>query len=1564
MCLGIALILIGTVTLSLLSKDQSLTELFHNNAGVLAIVLGILVSLSWITIHFKYFWVPSHSLEVAFKQLAKQEVKKLTQKSSYKPKLESQLAKLDTRHKTTHTHDFWTNLQIKLEDNIYWISSLLIGGTYIAIELFLLERIVYAIKSYKNQSLITALFFFIVIPIFVLVGIPIGLSKGKLKNKTLVLPLAIMVPMLGAVPLANKLGDWGDTAYLAWYLIAGPPAACFFWLAMAFLGLRRRRLFYGITTITCLFLFVPFVLLGLRQSVLFSERKQFFLNITITLLIFFAIAAMIFALLKIFSPLYFNLKKKFVTTLKKFEEKRRSLRNQERRNSESNPDEKHTKGFEDDIDASLDHDLEHLRSIYPGINDHKKDETRIEDAHHNQVSFRGGPNKSRIEPKESKPVPIFQRTSNKRMTIKETFQLQKKNKMLWANLIYVNLKRFGYWINAASFIVSYTFVTYALFNIAESASANERGTLIGIAAIMPCIFVVNNILIRMKSTKFTQIERDDLSSRKEAEAKLYEPELKSDKALLKRASILEMIILSSGILLIPAMQIPLLFVLDSRQSRIINLVIMIGSAMISLFIIGLVEIKKRSGPFHKFFIPAFVGICWIFVVFPFIVLIPLLAIIFNRDDSKFEYLIKGSLTGSAFLLMIGVTVLAIVVNVLFQKLEEEKLIKFIVRYLQKILIQNAVKAGNDVVRRLVEQYRRTFTKSGPEQFKNELIHDKFPVVPLYPPQFFPKDNFGAKLVSYETYNRFLKAFANRNMARPEKKKLGFFEKLLKCCSEEEEDEDFEFDFNLGEDNGDQNFRADDYLPDDLENFPWKWGDEEEDGIAPPHMLSPSNLEVEITLHNPNEDEQAYALIVDLKAQDHMTSILENINLKLISKEESRNINKSNEGLRVQKNNTELEIWYQHLYDYLSGKIKDSSKSNGLIYKNFDQFLRITEITLDPEQKVLLYSQYARIKTEKDNCLSYMGFIQCLVQVSALTLPNFQGNKLLKKFTKVIFPPMMRIPEFGRTYTMNAAGVSKVTSPYPPQLDLFLNANKPLLPLSSELKIDSTTLRDIQSKDSTRTMLGQVGEYTPKAASIVSESADEGSTNLQNLPIGVINQRRNLLRGSSMLSHSSRPVSAMQDAEDEICLAPADSSLQSGKIMQNLTERTPNAPLRPSKVAVRPSQFGVGGSNKLVKQKKKNVAKGLCRSIILLIASCFHIIGTWIDYLIDKCVIFLTYISNIVYNSTKGIGKALGFSLEEEHHDVDEEENNAKRAKDPPEWSVLVNKMTTEMAKAEELYFWKYHTKGLILMFNFANVLAFIAKFRDFYSYAVIAFSPEIPWFSTNSFSTILQFFSWDVSYFDSFYTLFWGSIALVGVTIVLAIPAIKYLRQGRLGENKHGNKAEFPDPQFFLTVILSSLAGSLFCQIMNSLLEAYVCNFSKVPWTLRSDSTILCLSDDHIKYMGIATLAILLYYPISTFMYPNFQFQDKGLDLKYDPSFLVLNIQAKLLITGFISFFKPETEDDISGVIIRQIGVAVILLFLAFITIYLRPCLIKRVNVWDIAFYFLASWVKDSSFSV
>ena len=44
-------------------------------------------------------------------------------------------------------------------------------------------------------------------------------------------------------------------------------------------------------------------------------------------------------------------------------------------------------------------------------------------------------------------------------------------------------------------------------------------------------------------------------------------------------------------------------------------------------------------------------------------------------------------------------------------------------------------------------------------------------------------------------------------------------------------------------------------------------------------------------NNQNEEEPGAGCTVDLKAQDHMTLVLEGINLKPIYKEEARNINK-------------------------------------------------------------------------------------------------------------------------------------------------------------------------------------------------------------------------------------------------------------------------------------------------------------------------------------------------------------------------------------------------------------------------------------------------------------------------------------------------------------------------------------------------------------------------------------------------------------------------------------------------------------------------------------------------
>lgn len=60
----------------------------------------------------------------------------------------------------------------------------------------------------------------------------------------------------------------------------------------------------------------------------------------------------------------------------------------------------------------------------------------------------------------------------------ERRKMEKKFKTRITDLIYNNLRNFGYWINASSFCISYTFIIYVYFNLTSAASANEKGIVI------------------------------------------------------------------------------------------------------------------------------------------------------------------------------------------------------------------------------------------------------------------------------------------------------------------------------------------------------------------------------------------------------------------------------------------------------------------------------------------------------------------------------------------------------------------------------------------------------------------------------------------------------------------------------------------------------------------------------------------------------------------------------------------------------------------------------------------------------------------------------------------------------------------------------------------------------------------------------------------------------------------------------------------------------------------------------------------------------------------------------
>jgi hypothetical protein len=121
-------------------------------------------------------------------------------------------------------------------------------------------------------------------------------------------------------------------------------------------------------------------------------------------------------------------------------------------------------GFEDCMNIALSKEGNNKYDMENGIKTGRSDEE--------SVRYRGEGKDAKRPSEASNPGDMTSKSRTNRFDKKAG----KTKRALWVNLIYVNLKGFGYWINAAAFIVSYTFVVYSLYNIATNTNANERGT--------------------------------------------------------------------------------------------------------------------------------------------------------------------------------------------------------------------------------------------------------------------------------------------------------------------------------------------------------------------------------------------------------------------------------------------------------------------------------------------------------------------------------------------------------------------------------------------------------------------------------------------------------------------------------------------------------------------------------------------------------------------------------------------------------------------------------------------------------------------------------------------------------------------------------------------------------------------------------------------------------------------------------------------------------------------------------------------------------------------------------
>lgn len=234
-------------------------------------------------------------------------------------------------------------------------------------------------------------------------------------------------------------------------------------------------------------------------------------------------------------------------------------------------------------------------------------------------------------------------------------------------------------------------------------------------------------------------------------------------------------------------------------------------------------------------------------------------------------------------------------------------------------------------------------------------------------------------------------------------------------------------------------------------------------------------------------------------------------------------------------------------------------------------------------------------------------------------------------------------------------------------------------------------------------------------------------------------------------------------------------------------------------------------------------------------------------------------------------------------------------------------------------------------------------------------------------------------YGDTYYIFYATAMFLAFVYPLFAIVGVLRVKKGNFGIDEKGKPTTICSRNGCIESFLSITTDYLYFGIMTTLMASFACQYNgpmannstatdtnsmnitnktKPVFSLVVSQNIACFdieAPSHLILMVFGGSSILLFYPLATLLSPNFQFQNKGLDIKYAQSFLILEHQASLLLAALEVFFSKLSTDF---VLVLQM---IICLFMGGMSYYTKPCLVYRLNVLKTTVYFLCAW---TSFSV
>ncbi|CAG9321806.1 unnamed protein product [Blepharisma stoltei] len=1028
--------------------------------------------------------------------------------------------------------------------------------------------------------------------------------------------------------------------------------------------------------------------------------------------------------------------------------------------------------------------------------------------------------------------------------------------------------------------------------ISSSDSPRTSGYLIGCFSILGFMIILTIIVHRVSFYNSDAYEHEWTISEIVLKRKTEITPLQS-KLLQKKRKYMK-ITLGLGVTIPFVIAIPLLAV-TKEQTTTTGVAVIIGFLFSTFFILILMELKHYLRKYGKAIISYILGWCWCFFYLPLVCFIPISVSMVN-SKSELQQVTSWSLGIVSLLFMSGVGMGSIAINTIFKSVEREKIAKHCCLILKHRLMKSGVRSKMQLLRAIYEQ----IYYSDPESVKKVLLDMTaiyyFPVDENDPDLRFSKDLVTiSDLMKLQNKNKIQ---VIDNVDKDEilhKDEISCWQWLKNIFATQDEKLIVKEEIDVLED--DMNFTTEESAIEPSNNNYVKMQPNSEEGTGQESRQSSNEWthafkkQVKHVQEKKRQEMQNALFRIAIMDPDEPKADNEEIKENKLTEAEIMKI-KRNEHFQVLKENPDVKKeWFNMVFFRFSHGLIVDDNGPWMTSHDMRQFLRLSGLKY------------------------YFPNVSCDILYVKLTR-KFNAARSHKTFTKIRFNEFYDtlLDIIGRSMYPHLSPKEAFDKIFEEKIYPNLVSNLPYL--GSKLKLDIKGHEE-RLRHTVGTLIMKKIDFTAQApvASVV------------------VNPYLNMFKLDAPKNSMEIPDNETAEPKIEEIQPHSSGGVITSTI--NLTKRR--------------SVFIESEAPEIDKmqetQKKK---KGACAKLNNCLECFFNTISSISDCIVRLAAVLFKGCFACLSPKSAEEDKLIKVSSEPQSEE-DSLELIVRR--DSPDWPEICEIVTETLSSAlEDAKKIMEQKKSTDMQMNLSNLTAIVSMVTEIYSFSSMAFSSQVNWLGNNSENEVSNNVSGQSEYWEE---TFWACLIAAFVFIAMVWPAVKYLKEGKLGLNKDHTKAKFPSWQFILLKSISLLGCSLYLTIMSNILAAFSCQFddSSNYWYLSKDDSIECFGTLHSVYIALAVVCAILYYPLATLLYPNIQYQNKELDLKYDTTFLVLESQGKLLIAGFSAFFLK------SKYLWLQLTVVIVVCsILMVINIITKPCFVRSFNIWKAAGYFVAIW--------